>query len=626
MTIEDPKAIIKAFKKGFELEETYWTYRSIYLSSSKQAKGESAAALATLVEDLVNLCKWPDTQREQRHIDLFYHLTYFFDIQRYVQNETAREGGNLTWESLVNEAKHQERVGKEYARFRRENGDNSTPSYRDPALAADTVSRGFKRGAQPRSRMPSGGKGSQQQCDRCRKHNGCNGQKGTCPAWGKECGSCHGRSHYRAVCRKAAQVQASGGAHPKQQQGRGKAKSPGKPKKHTHSVVFKMVLSGQEGEILLDTDADQNSVTSGKGAPLSKAARRGNSVLSGRKLSKTALHTCNVFSCDSIHNTEDGTLDQCETDTDPSGRLCIMTDIQVRAKTTSRTHNIRVKVDPGANANLMPVHHFRTIFPYLCDSTGQPKENVLDKAESSFESYSGDNVTVIGQTKIYTKNIQTGKFLVTRIYVIARERGPILLSNAASQWLGLITVLCKNKTKPVGRFVASVTREETDGGEVEKYSIAETGDGPDRTEKSNRQARSQTATTAPKNRSQTKRAKTMASAQVDVTPRTTHSEIQLSTAERTGPDDSQGQNSVISGETGQQASSAKPGPLITAHKERKGKDGPKMKADSAEIPQRKKYRPSADGKTYIINNQGQLQCRQDPQDVTRAGSARVASV
>ena len=187
--------------------------------------------------------------------------------------------------------------------------------------------------------------------------------------------------------------------------------------------------------------------------------------------SKTALQTHNVFSCDAIHNTGDRTIDQCEMDTDPSGHLCIMTDIQVRAKTTSRTHNFRVKVDPGADANLMPVHHFRTIFPYLCDSTGQPKENVLEKAESSFESYSGDNITVISQTKIYTKNIQTGKFLATRIYVIARERGPILLSNATCQWLGLIAVLCENKAAQVGRFVASVTREEIDGGEVEAYPI-----------------------------------------------------------------------------------------------------------------------------------------------------------
>ena len=133
-------------------------------------------------------------------------------------------------------------------------------------------------------------------------------------------------------------------------------------------------------------------------------------------------HTRNVFSCDSIHNTGDGTLDQCQTDTDPSGCLCILADIHVRARTTSRTHYIRVKVDPGADANLMPLHHFREIFPYLCDKNGKPKEGVLEKAESSFESYSGDNVSVIGQTKIYAKNKQTQQFMITRIFVIARER------------------------------------------------------------------------------------------------------------------------------------------------------------------------------------------------------------
>ena len=130
-----------------------------------------------------------------------------------------------------------------------------------------------------------------------------------------------------------------------------------------------------------------------------------------------------MFSCDSIHNTGDGTLDQCQTDTDPSGHLCILADIHVRARTTSRTHYIRVKVDPGTDANLMPLHHFREIFPYLCDRNGKPKEGVLEKAESSFESYSGDNVSVIGQTKIYAKNKQTQQFMITRIFVIARERG-----------------------------------------------------------------------------------------------------------------------------------------------------------------------------------------------------------
>ena len=420
---EDPLAIIKAFKKGYELEETYWTYRSLYLSSEKQGWGETAAALATRVEDLVNLCKWPDEQKEQRRINLYYHLSEVFDVRRFIQIETSREGGNLMWEKLVEEAKRQERVGKEYAKFRRENGGSGTPSYGDPDLAADAVSRGYNQ-PQPRSRTPSGGKGgkSQKQCDRCGRRNGCTGEKGTCPALGKECGICRGKNHYKAVCQKAAQMQAGGGAQPKFQK-QGKGKSPGKngkaKAKHAHSVVFK--------------------------TPLSLGVQRVNSVLSaGNRQSKASLHTRNVFSCDSIHNTGDSTLDQCQTDTDPSGRLCILADIHVRARTTSRTHYIRVKADPGADANLMPLHHFRAIFPYLCDKNGKPKEGVLEKAESSFESYSGDNVSVIGQTKIYAKNKQTQQFMMTRIFVIARERGPILLGNAACQWLGLTAVLAED--------------------------------------------------------------------------------------------------------------------------------------------------------------------------------------
>ena len=275
---ENPLAIITAFKKGYELEETYWTYRSPYLSSEKQSKGKTAAALATRVEDLVSMCKWPAKQKEQRCIDLFYHLTDFFDVKCYMQNETIRDGGNLTLEKLVEEAKHQEHVGKEYAKFRRENGGSGTPSYGDPALAADAISRGYKR-AQPRSQTPAGGKGqgkSQKQCDRCGKRNDCTGEKGTCPAWGRECGFCKGKNHYRTACRKATQGQMGGGAQPQQKQGKGK--SPGKngkaKAKHAHSVVFKTVPSAKGIVSRLEERASvSNSVTSEPSVPLSKAAK-----------------------------------------------------------------------------------------------------------------------------------------------------------------------------------------------------------------------------------------------------------------------------------------------------------------------------------------------------------------
>ena len=549
----DPLAIIKAFKKGYKLEETYWTYRSLYLSSEKQGRGETAAALTTRVEDLVSMCKWPDNQKEQRRIDLYYHLSEVFDVRHFIQIETSREGGNLTWEKLVEEAKCQECVGKEYAKFRRENGGGGTPSYGDPALAADAISRGYNK-PQQRSRTLSGGKGGkgQKQCDRCGRHNGCTGEKGTCPAWSKECGICRGKNHYKAVCQKAAQMQAGGGTQPKFQK-QGKGKSPGKngkaKAKHAHSVVFKTVPSAK-GIVsgLKEGASASNSVTSEPSVPLSLEVQRVNSVLSaGNRKSKASLHTHNVFSCDSIHNMGDGTLDQCQTDTDPSGRLCILADIHVRARTTSRTHYIRVKVDPGADANLMPLHHFRDIFPYLCDKNGKPKEGVLEKAESSFESYSGDNVSVIGQAKIYAKNKQTQQFMITRIFMIARERGPILLGNAACQWLGVIAVLIENKAPVVGRFVASVTREETECGEVEKHPLPKTGDGAEMTKPTSKPL---IAIAAPKKkRIRTKKAKPVANASepLDVTLESTPSESQSSAPERTEPDGSQEQNTVLSG-------------------------------------------------------------------------------
>ena len=310
-------------------------------------------------------------------------------------------------------------------------------------------------------------------------------------------------------------MQAGGGTQPKFQK-QGKGKSPGKngkaKAKHAHSIVFKTVPSAKGIVSGLEEEASaSNSVTLEPSVPLSLGVQQVNSVLSaGNRQSKASLHTRNVFSCDSIHNTGDGTLDQCQTDTDPSGCLCILADIHVRARTTSRTHYIRVKVDQGTDANLMPLHHFREIFPYLCDKNGKPKEGVLKKAESSFESYSGDNVSVIRQTKIYAKNKQTQQFMITRIFMIARERGPILLGNAACQWLGLIAVLIENKAPVMGRFVASVTREETECREVEAYPLLKTGGSAEMTEPTSKPL---IAIAAPKKkRIQTKKAKPVANA------------------------------------------------------------------------------------------------------------------
>ena len=162
-------------------------------------------------------------------------------------------------------------------------------------------------------------------------------------------------------------------------------------------------------------------------------------------------------------------------------------------------------------------------------------------------------------------------------------------------------MLVENKAPVVGRFMASLTREEIECGEVEAYPIPKTGGSAEMTES---RPQSQRAIAAPKKkRKRTKKAKPVANASnpLDVTLESTHNEPQPSAPERTEPDSSQEQNTVLSGSVSQAELS--PNRKLTG---KKSKGGPIRKADSTEIPRRKYYRPMANAKTYRINGQGQL--------------------
>ena len=154
------------------------------------------------------------------------------------------------------------------------------------------------------------------------------------------------------------------------------------------------------------------------------------------------------------------------------------------------------------------------------------------------------------------------------------------MGNAACQWLGLIAMLVENKAPVVGRFVASVTREETEGGEVEAYPLLKTSDGAEVTEPT---PQPQIAIAVPKKkRKRAKKAKPVANASepLDVTLESAPSESQPSAPERTEPDGPQEQNTVLSGSVPQ----AEFSPKMKGIGKKSVKDGPIRKADSTEIP------------------------------------------
>ena len=141
-------------------------------------------------------------------------------------------------------------------------------------------------------------------------------------------------------------------------------------------------------------------------------------------------------------------------------------------------------------------------------------------------------------------------------------------------------MIIENKAPVVGRFMASVTREETECRGVEAYPIPKNGGSAEMTKSRPQPLR---AIAAPKKkRERTKKAKPVANASepLDVTLESDHSKSQPSAPERTEPDSSQEQNTVLSGSVSQ----AELGPNRKVTGKKRVKDGPIRKADSTEIP------------------------------------------
>ena len=321
-------------------------------------------------------------------------------------------------------------------------GANSTPSYNNPLLSAHAIVK----------RRPSGWN----TCHRCGKSH----EQGNCPTYGKVCDKCKGTNHFKAVCHsKVTAAKTAPNPYRRRQSqpptrrtstgsnnGNGKGggrqfsrkKMPKKPpKQKTYKITFKnpkMVLSGV-------TPGGENS------------AVLQNSILSGPE----EEGTYNRFSCYAVNskmtqstNTKSKPLEGLYMDTNPDKRSEIITDITIRVPGKAGTMMMEVKIDPGAQPSCIP-------FPHLCRD-GLPKKGLLDNTHNEFQSYNGGDMTCYGHFLIDVKDKVTKKYHPIRFYVMNTDIPWILISHAASYWLGLVKVLC-GKAPQIKRQVASIDKK-----------------------------------------------------------------------------------------------------------------------------------------------------------------------
>ena len=490
-----------------------------------------------------------------------------------------------------------------------------------PLLSAHTLSK----------RRPSGRGNNGQCCGKCGKSH----ERGNCPAYGKLVASARvlitskpfviqrlqprwrkalteARSH---SCRRHGSTgsyngQGKGGGNRQHQ----KKKTPKKPlKQKIYAVTFK--------------NSVPSGVTTTSGGEREKQCNvSSKTVLSGPE----EEGTYNRFSCFAVHskmsqstNAKSKPMEGLYTDTDPDNRSEIITDVTIRMPGKAGTMMMEVKVDPGVQPSCIPLHKFKTLFPHLCRD-GLPKEDLLDNTQSEFQSYNGGDMTCYGHLLIDVKDKVTKKYHPIRFYVMNTDVPRILISHAASYWLGLVKVLCDNKAPRIKRQVAS----------IDKKSDFRVKSGHFRTSTPNTASSSQKKQTTPKTVTSgkvhvpsprmhnfedakiqgRKRATGVRSGRdVDVSDGEQHSQEEPSATNGKEPKTSKSGNSVHSGPNKNIMDSVKDSPFSNQTTDSfNAKDGPKIKHTSKKAPRRKYYRPSNDTKTFQINNKGHLQCLQDP--------------
>ena len=557
-------------------------------------------------------------------IDLLYHATIYYEIHKFVQES---EPAALTYEMVIEKAKAHERNILEYKDHQASHrGANSVPSYNNPLLSAHALSK----------RLPSGHGNNGQHCGKCGRSH----ERGNCPTYGKTCDKCKGINHFKAVCRskvtaKTAQSpHQSKKPHPQRHGSMGSNSSQGKGggnHQHYKKKTPKKLPSRKVYAVMM-----KNSVPSGVTTTSGGEREKQGNVSSKMVLSEPEEEGIyNRFSCFAVHskmsqgtNAKSKPMEGLYTNTDPEDRSEIITDVTIRMPGKAGTMMMEVKVDPGVQPSCIPLHKFKTLFPHLCRD-GLPKEGLLDNTQNEFQSYNGGDMTCYGHLLIDVKDKVTKKYHPIRFYVMNTNVPRILISHAASYWLGLVRVLCDNKAPIIKRQVAS----------IDKKSDFQAKSGHFRTQTPKAASSSQKKQTTPKTVTSAKvhvpspRMHNFEDAKIqgrkkatgvrsgrdaDVSDGEQHSQEEPSATIGKDPKTSKMGNSVHSGPNKEITDNVKEGPFSNQPGgSSKAKSGPKMKHTSKKAPRRKYYRPSNDDKTFQINNKGHLQCLQDPNLIHR---------
>ena len=341
---KDPEKVFKAIADTLEVSTSYWNHIDEIYSDIKQGDNESTDQLDQRIKNLVERCQYSTDEKLVCRTKLLFHATKHFKVEKWVRSKKRRE--DVTYQALLQYAKEHEMTVKDLKRHKL-NGGVAQPTTVD---AIKTFKQNGKKSTKTSGSYRASGQSTcdSKMCSKCNTTH----QFKDCPAFGKKCHKCGFKNHFSSCCRSSR----SNGQDSDRRRGRtpGRGRSPERrrrPSRGRHSRSRSRSRSGSLTRNAHSIEIDRYDIDD------IDVLRTFHSISKSRSVA-------------AISN-----------DTDPDSKTKILTKLRVKLPYRNVADVMEVKVDDGAEANILPLHTFRSMFPHQLDEDGYPKKDTLRNPE-----------------------------------------------------------------------------------------------------------------------------------------------------------------------------------------------------------------------------------------------------
>ena len=339
-------------------------------SDIKQGEHESTDQLDQCIKDLVERCQYKTEDEKMIHrTALLFHATKHLEVKKMGQiKEKEREHHVSSPPPTCQGA-----------------WDDSKKTSTDTSPMVELPQQQPLMRSQPSTSRKVTANGSGKTCSRCGQSH----PPRECPAWGKYCHKCGNKNHFSTYCRSRS-----------------------RHRRHT-------------SEDLEDRSRSRSATWSAHS--IEQNSFQDHPELHGRHSFQDHQES-NDFVTKTFHTIYRSKLvASISNEMDPEGKTKILTILNIKIPHRNVIDNMRVKVDDGAEANILPLDSFRTMFPHALNKHGYPKDGFLRGSRTNLGCYDDGKLTNPGSIKLRLQHYSDKSFQDHYFYIVETETWKKLL-------------------------------------------------------------------------------------------------------------------------------------------------------------------------------------------------------